>query len=73
MQLEEKELTLLRSLNEKFQNIKLQLGEIEIQKGSLLTQVPTLRSEFENLEKELVKKYGSDTSINLETGLITKK
>ena len=35
--------------------------------------VATLTSKFSVIEKELTEKYGSDVSINLESGEITDK
>ena len=50
MKLEEKELKSLRDLNSEFQSLKTQLGELEIQKSSVLKRVDSIRVEFESLE-----------------------
>lgn len=72
MKLEEKELKSLRELNSEFQSLKVQLGELEIQKNSIIKRVDLIRVEFESLENELIKKYGENSVINLEHGTITQ-
>ena len=73
MKLEEKELKSLRDLNSEFQSLKVQLGELAIQKNSVLKRVDSIRVEFESLENELIKKYGENSVINLEHGTVTQK
>ena len=41
-----------------------------IQKHVALHKISSLQSEFKELEAELVKKYGDNVTINLETGEI---
>jgi len=72
MKLEEKELKSLRDLNSEFQSLKTQLGELEIQKSSVLKRVDSIRVEFESLENELINKYGEKSVINLELGTVTQ-
>jgi len=52
MKLEEKELKSLRDLNSEFQSLKVQLGELSIQKNSVLKRVDSIRVEFDT-EKTL--------------------
>ena len=73
MKLDEKELKSLRDLNSEFQSLKVQLGELAIQKNSVLKRVDSIRVEFESLENELIKKYGENSVINLEHGTVTQK
>ncbi len=73
MKLEEKELKSLRDLNSEFQSLKVQLGELSIQKNSVLKRVDSIRVEFESLENELIKKYGEKSVINLKHGTVTQK
>ena len=61
MKLEEKELKSLRDLNSEFQSLKVQLGELAIQKNSVLKRVDSIRVEFESLENELIKKIRRKT------------
>ena len=72
MKLEEKELKSLRDLNSEFQSLKTQLGELEIQKSSVLKRVDSIRVEFESLENELINKYGEKSVINSEHGTVTQ-
>jgi len=59
-------------LNSEFQSLKTQLGELEIQKSSVLKRVDSIRVEFESLENELINKYGEKSVINLEHGTVTQ-
>tara|TARA_R100000808_G_C2155481_1_gene168165 strand:+ start:2034 stop:2297 length:264 start_codon:yes stop_codon:yes gene_type:complete len=71
--IEENELKSLQDLNAEFNKIKTQIGDVELQKHSLLKRVDTLREEFNVLEKSLAEKYGTDAVVNLETGEVSKK
>ena len=70
---EESELKLLQELNSNFQQIKNKLGDLELQKQMDLENVSEIRNQFKSLESELIEKYGDNSVINLETGIITKK
>ena len=72
MKLEERLHDSLRDLNSEFQSLKTQLGELEIQKSSVLKRVDSIRVEFESLENELINKYGEKSVINLEHGTVTQ-
>jgi|TARA_R110000737_G_scaffold160591_2_gene188449 hypothetical protein len=71
--LKKTELEKLQTLNSDFVNLKAQLGDLELQKHLIVEQVQSVRSEFGKLEAELVKKYGENTTINLQTGEIKEK
>ena len=70
---EEKELEKLQQLNSDFVNAKTQLGDLEIQKSFIIGKVEVIRGEFAKLEEELLKKYGENSVINLQTGEIKEK
>tara|TARA_R110000824_G_scaffold107097_1_gene253068 strand:+ start:428 stop:667 length:240 start_codon:yes stop_codon:yes gene_type:complete len=70
---EDKELKLLQELNSNFQKIKNQLGDLELQKQIILENVTEIKKQFKSLETELIEKYGDNSVINLETGIITEK
>tara|TARA_B110000977_G_scaffold73460_1_gene99439 strand:+ start:662 stop:901 length:240 start_codon:yes stop_codon:yes gene_type:complete len=70
---EDKELKLLQELNSNFQKIKNQLGDLELQKQIILENVTEIKKQFKSLEIELIEKYGDNSVINLETGIITEK
>ena len=70
---EEKELELLQKLNSSFSQLKNQLGDLELQKQIILENVTEIKKQFKYLENELIEKYGDNSVINLETGIITEK
>jgi len=39
----------------------------------VLKEINTVRTDFTSLEKKLIKKYGEDSVINLQTGEIKEK
>jgi hypothetical protein len=71
--LTEEQLKELQGLNQKNQDIRLQLGELEIQKAILLPQVDVIRKEFADLEARLIKEYGEKATINIQTGEVSHK
>ena len=71
--LETKELQNLQELNSNFVKLKTQLGDLELQKQLVIEQVSFIKSDFANLEKNLIKKYGENSVINLQSGEITEK
>jgi len=73
VKLTEQELTDLQKANEQLTKYKLAIGELELQKNGLLSQVNKLQLEFSKMEDTLVEKYGKDSIINLKTGDVTKK
>ena len=71
--LKKAELENLQTLNSDFVNLKTQLGDLELQKHLVIEKVQLIRTEFAKLEKDLVDKYGENTTINLQTGEIKEK
>jgi len=71
--LETKELQNLQELNSNFVKLKTQLGDLELQKQLVIEQVSFIKSDFAYLEKNLIKKYGENSVINLQSGEITEK
>jgi chaperonin cofactor prefoldin len=70
---EEKELKLLQELNSTFVQLKDKIADLELQKQMVFENVSEIKKQFKNLESELVEKYGDNSIINLETGIITEK
>ena len=62
------ELEKLQQLNSEFVQAKTQLGDLEIQKSMIISNVQEIRSQFGELEQTLMKKYGENSVINLQTG-----
>ncbi len=71
--LKKTELVELQTLNSDFVNLKTQLGDLELQKHLVIEQVQEVRKKFSDLEAKLAKKYGENTTINLQTGEIKEK
>ena len=71
--LDEKELKELQEVNKEFGSTKIALADSAYQQANIIKALDELRSKFSVLEKELTEKYGSDVSINLESGEITDK
>ncbi len=70
--LTKEELESINDLNKEFTKMKIQLGELEIQKSGLMQGVNVLRAKFSQEEQKLIKKYGEDSVINLQTGDVSK-
>lgn len=70
-QLAPEELSKIQELNTTFTQAKIALGDLEIQKHTILGQIKNLREEFSKNEKQLIDKYGKDAVINLKTGEVT--
>ena len=71
--IEEKELADLTKLNTEFNKLKTQLGDLTLQEHGICLRVEQLKGEFQQLEKSLMEKYGTDAVINLETGEVKEK
>jgi hypothetical protein len=67
------ELSKLQELNNSFTQSKISLGDLELQKESIIGKIKEIKSKFVELEKELIKKYGEESVINLQTGEVTEK
>ncbi len=68
--IETKELEKVNEINKEFMSLKTSIADSELQKHVALHKISSLQSEFKELEAELVKKYGDNVTINLETGEI---
>jgi hypothetical protein len=71
--LSKEELSKLQELNNAFTQAKISLGDAEIQKVGILTSIQEIKKEFSALENELIKNYGDQSVINLQTGEVTDK
>ncbi|MCP3698015.1 MAG: hypothetical protein GY920_05585 [Aliivibrio sp.] len=67
------ELSKLQELNNSFTQSKISLGDLELQKENIIGKIKEIKSKFVELEKELIKKYGEESVINLQTGEVTEK
>ena len=67
------ELEFIRKGSADYTKIKINLGELELQKQGLIKQAHEIVDAFSNNEKILIEKYGADSVINMQTGEVTKK
>ena len=73
MKLTQEELELVQTLNTDFTKLKISLGNLELQKQSILAEVDNLKLKFIENETDLINKYGADSVINIQTGEVTTK
>jgi hypothetical protein len=72
-QLTEEEHNFIKEGSANYTKIKISLGEIELQKQGLLAQAKLIVESFNENEKVLIEKYGSNAVINMQTGEVTHK
>ena len=71
--LNKEELETIQSMNREFNNMKLALGDIEMQKHEIMENVKQIKAAFGQHEQGLIAKYGADAVINMQTGEVSKK
>jgi|TARA_R110001606_G_C15241918_1_gene636359 hypothetical protein len=71
--IEEQELKELQELNTEFNKLKTNLGDLALQKHGICLKVEEIKKDFQSIEMKLMKKYGEDSIINLETGEVKPK
>lgn len=67
------ELEFIKSGTQEFTKIKINLGDIELQKQNLIKQAEGIMEAFKNNEKILIAKYGENAVINMQTGEVKQK
>jgi len=67
------ELERIQELVTSFNKLKISLGDTVIQQNKLLSEVSDMKIEYAKEEEKLVKKYGEDAVINIQTGEIKKE
>jgi len=73
VKLEEKELAELKEAKIALDRYKLAIGDLELQKKSLYESVTSLQQEFTQMEDKLIQKYGKDSVINMNTGIVKQQ
>ena len=73
VKLEEKELAELKEAKVALDRYTLAIGDLELQKKSLYESVTSLQQEFTQMENKLIEKYGKDSVINMNTGIVKQK
>lgn len=71
--LTEEEHNFIKEGSANYTKVKIALGELELQKQSLLDQAQMIVSAFNENEKRLIEKYGANAVINMQTGEVTQK
>ena len=67
------ELEFIRTGTSEYNKIKMSLGDLELQKHSLLKETSKIVEAFNKNEDVLIKKYGADSVINMQTGEVKNK
>ena len=73
MKLETTELEQIQSARERFNQAKMTLGDLELNKQVVLGEIETIKAEFKVLEDALIEKHGADSTINMTNGEVTTK
>ena len=71
--LTKKELETIQGLVNEFNQTKIKLGDTVISQAALLKKVEELKVTYAEQEQGLIKKYGGDAVINIETGEVSEK
>jgi hypothetical protein len=71
--LSKKELESIQKLMNDFNQVKMQLGDTVITQHSLMSNVEELKVAYAKEEQKLIKKYGENSVVNVQTGEITEK
>jgi len=71
--LTKKELERIQELVNSFNKLKISLGDTVIQKNALMSDISEMKAEYALEEQKLIKKYGEDAVINIQTGEIKKE
>jgi len=67
------ELSEIRQALQDYNRAKVELADNELRKQMVLKVIEEMKENFGTKEKVLLKKYGKDAKINLETGTVTQK
>lgn len=70
--LTKEELETLQNSIKKYNMVKLKLADAVIHQQTIVGELGMLKSHFMKEEQKLIEKYGEDSSINTQTGEITK-
>ncbi|QDP58974.1 MAG: hypothetical protein GOVbin1678_16 [Prokaryotic dsDNA virus sp.] len=70
--LTKEELQSLQKSIKDYNAIKLKLAETVLHQQAIMGEIGMLKSQFLQQEKVLMDKYGKDSSINTQTGEVTK-
>ena len=66
--LTDKELESIQKSQNDFTKAKLAIADVEMRKVEIMKELDKIKSDFASVEEGLIKKYGKDSSINMQTG-----
>jgi len=69
----DEELAKVQAFVTEFNTLKMQIGDAALAQCNLVAKVDSLKEEYNTYELELMKKYGEDAILNVQTGAITRK
>lgn len=72
-QVTQEELVKIQELNSEFNKAKMAIGDVELQKLTIVRHIEELKAQFTMHENLLIEKYGADAVINIQTGEVTQK
>lgn len=72
-QVTQEELAKIQELNSEFNKAKMAIGDVELQKLTIVRHIEELKAQFTIHENLLIEKYGADAVINIQTGEVTQK
>lgn len=70
-ELSKEELELLQGLVTDYNNVKIRIADTFIAQDALLKEIESMKAAYIKEEKKLLKKYGDDAVINVQTGKVT--
>jgi|TARA_B110000914_G_scaffold74861_1_gene65797 archaellum component FlaC len=73
VKIQENELLKVQSMMNAFNQLKMQLGDIELSKVSVIENINKLKADYMMVEKDLAKVYGADAQIDVKTGEVSEK
>tara|TARA_R110002050_G_scaffold96880_7_gene201378 strand:- start:728 stop:994 length:267 start_codon:yes stop_codon:yes gene_type:complete len=65
------ELGEIQGLQQKLYALKVRLGDTVIEQKNTMAQIDIIQTQFKSKEVELIKIYGENAQINLQTGVVT--
>jgi|TARA_R110000787_G_scaffold91832_5_gene193483 predicted nucleic acid-binding Zn-ribbon protein len=67
-QLDNEQLELLQGLQNDFNKAKIEIADMEIKKSNIITEISKIQEKFAEQEQILMKEFGQNAIINLQTG-----
>lgn len=73
MELTKEELEKLQAFNSDRVDLKLEIAKHEVDKLSAYSRLSKLENAFAPVQNAMIEKYGTDSRIDIQTGIVTKK